>query len=410
MTISVNNRFEPILQKRRKVALLLVFLSSLFFLNLFGIVNYIGVLLGAYIVLKYLKMVRFPDKIQLLLLLFGVTYVVFSSFNIDFSLRTVYAFVFLPWLAYTAGKANALNLKNEKKLIELLLVFSASVAFIYVFSVVEGFIQTGFAGGRIADLRFLARTGETVERSATGVGMHIVPLLAFLPVLLFANNGFGRPALIVGSILTILAAFTSTLLATRTPIGILGLLFIFVFLYNFKNQSISKKILITLIFSAIVYTFILVDFQAIEIATGLYSRFQQEDVGDFGYRLEMWREGARNIFLFPWGGEMMRYNFYHNLWLDLRRLGGIVPMAFLIVFSVISIKTTYKILKNTQISLQTRSLLGSMFFAVFAMMFMEPVIEGGPVFFLFYVFLVGFMSQVNLSFQKIAQPKTLLAQ
>jgi len=129
MTISVNNRFEPILQKRRKVALLLVFLSSLFFLNLFGIVNYIGVLLGAYIVLKYLKMVRFPDKIQLLLLLFGVTYVVFSSFNIDFSLSTVYAFVFLPWLAYTVGKANALNLKNEKKLIELLLVFSASVAF-----------------------------------------------------------------------------------------------------------------------------------------------------------------------------------------------------------------------------------------------------------------------------------------
>jgi len=41
---------------------------------------------------------------------------------------------------------------------------------------------------------------------------------------------------------------------------------------------------------------------------------------------------------------------------------------------------------------------------------MEPVIEGAPVFFLFYVFLVGFMRQVNLSFQKIAQPKTLLAQ
>jgi len=389
---------------------LLVILAALFFLNLYGTFQFVGLLLGGYVFLKYSKIVLFPDKIQILLLLFGFTYVVFSSFNIDFSFRTVYAFIFLPWLAFTAGKVNALNLKNEKKLIALLLVFSASVAFIYIFSVVDSFIQTGFAGTRVADLRFLDRTGDTIERSATGVGMHIVPLLAFLPVLLFANNGIGKKALIVGSVLSILAAFTSTLLLTRTPIGLLGLLFIFVFFYNLRSQLIKNKIIIILIFSATIYAFQSVDFQAIEITAGLYGRFHQEDVGDFGFRLEMWREGARNIFLYPLGGETLRYDYYHNLWLDLRKFGGIIPMVLLIAFSVFSVKAVYQVLRNAQLSLQTRSLIGSMFFVVFAMMFMEPVIEGSPVFFLFYVFLVGLLRQFNISFQKRVQHKTLYAQ
>lgn len=387
-------------KERGKVDFLLILLTVLFFVNLYGTFKYVGVFLGSYIVFKYYKIVLFIDKIQVLLLFFGITYVIFSLFNIDFLLSNVYFFVFLPWLAFTVGKACVLNLRNEKILTVLLLIFSTSVAFIYAFSVVEDYFLRGFTGLRLAELRFVSRTRETLEITATNVGMHIVPLLTFLPVLLFGNNGFNGLTLFLGSVLSILAVLSSTLVSTRTPIVLFGLLLIFVFLYNLKNLSFSKKILTGLIFSIIIYVYQIVDFAATEITSFLYSRFQQKDVVDFGSRLEMWMEGIRNVFLFPWGGEVMRYNYYHNLWLDLKKFGGVVPMILLVVFSVFSIKITYQVLNNTQISRQTRSLLGSMFFVVFAMMFMEPVIEGGPVFFLFYVFLVSFMYHFNLNMQK----------
>ncbi|HSV88432.1 MAG TPA: hypothetical protein VLH61_07300 [Bacteroidales bacterium] len=376
----------------------LVFLASLFFLNLYGTFQFVGLALGGYVFFKYLKHALVPDKNTIILLLFGATYVVFSSFNVDFSIRTVYAFVYLPFLAYFAGKVSNARLRSEKSLIVLLLLFSVSVAFIYLFSVLESYMQDDVIGERVTDLRFMSRTEDTMVRAATGVGMHLAPLLAFLPVFLFGNQGIAKRATILGALITVFAAIASALIATRTPIGLVGLLLVFVFLYNIKNQSLFKKLILSLMALSLVYVFTYVDFEAIEITSGIYARFQQDDVGNFGLRLMMWEEGFRNIFLYPWGGEFLRYNFYHNLWLDLRKIGGVVPMIFLLVFSVSSVQLVVAMLANNNISLQLRSLMGAMFIAVFALMFLEPVIEGSMVIFLFYIFLVGFIKQVHYNF------------
>lgn len=378
-----------------KVDYLLVFLLSLFFLNLYGTFQFVGIVLGGYLFVKYSKFVVAPDKNIYILLLFGVTYVVFSSFNIAFSARTIYAFVFLPLVVYLAGRSSNFQVGSENVLVKLLLVFSFSVAFIYLFSILESYVQYGVIGERVADLRFMSRTDAVMERTATGVAMHYTPLLGFLPVLLFAYFGKSKRAMVLGAVLTVLSAIASALIATRTPIGILALLLVFVFMFNLKNQSFVNKIVISLIAFVFVYATFYVDFEAIEVTAALHTRFQQDDVGEFGLRLKMWQAGVRNIFQYPWGGEFLQYNFYHNLWLDLRKFGGVVPMVFLLIFSVSSIRLLIAMLANNNISLQLRSLIGAMFLAVFAMMFMEPVIEGSKVFFLYYIFLVGFMKQVN---------------
>lgn len=381
-------------RKVQKVDYLLLAFTSLFFLNLFGYYLYVGIFLFLFVVSKRSKYFLTLTTIDILLLLFGFTYVLFGVFNTGFKINSLFTYVILPWFVFNLGRLNIIGILDERKVLLLLLIFSVSISILYLFPVLLEFYRYGYVGYRMnASSALFGRTGKDIEISATLVGMHYTPLLSFLPIYLFGNKGLKNDLLILGSVLTLLAIFATLLIMTRTELGIFVLLLLFVFVYNFNVQSWLKKIAMFLIISVSIFYFFNTDFSSIDITSGMYERFQSADVREFGSRTDMWIAGLKNSISYPFGGEKMYYSFYHNLWLDVRKVGGLIPMIILIIFSIKSVTLITSTLKNSAISIQTRSLIGSMFLAIFTVLFMEPVIEGSYIFLLYFIFFIGFIFQ-----------------
>jgi hypothetical protein len=374
---------------------IIISLTTLFFLDVYGTHKYIGILLGLSIFIWYpfefLK-IKSPEFI---LILFGITYVFFASFNVKISVPTIYAFTLLPLIIFKIGKLSIGLFKSEKNIVLFLTTSLFALSFLFLYSVLITYLNEGIIGSRTAEIRFYSRTEEVSGLNATLVGLHIVPLMSFMPLYFFQRTGELTKYFFVGSFVTFLAIMVTSLVATRSPIIILGILLLINFYYGFKKVKNSSKAVILVLFFAIIYSVSVFDFANFELTSFLYERMVSDDLSEAGSRTERWMEGINNIFEYPLGGESKRLGYFHNLWLDLRYDGGVFPMLFLIVLSLYFTYSCWKVISSVMFSIQMKAFLGSVYLSLFLMMFMEPVLQGSFVFFLYYIFFGGVLSALK---------------
>jgi O-antigen ligase len=216
-----------------------------------------------------------------------------------------------------------------------------------------------------------------------------------MPLYFFQRTGELTKYFFLGSFLTISALMVTTLLATRTPIIILGVLLLINFYYGLKKVKYSSKAVILILFSAIIYSVSALDFANFELTSFLYERMTSDDLTVAGSRTEMWLLGLENIFIYPLGGEKLNINYFHNLWLDLRYEAGVVPMIFLILLSFIFNYSCWRVVMSELFTIQFKFFIGSVYLTLFLMMFVEPVIQGSFVFFLYYIFFGGVLTALK---------------
>ena len=100
-------------------------------------------------------------------------------------------------------------------------------------------------------------------------------------------------------------------------------------------------------------------------------------------------------FRYPFGGQRSTFSYHgewvHNLWLVILNKVGWIPFVFAVIFTVISIRSTYqtaaymKRRQNSLLSNQIVSLgLGAMLICM-----PEPVIDANPYFFFAILMLLG---------------------
>lgn len=361
----------------------------LFFLDVYGTYRYMGILLGFCIFiwfpLEFLK-IKMPEMV---LILFGITYVIFASFNVQLSVPTIYAFILLPLIIFKIGKLSSGFFRKEKNIFLFLAMSLVALAFLVSYSVLISFLNEGVIGSRRPEIMYYDRTGQASERTATLVGLHIVPLMSFLPLYFFQRKGELAKYFFIGSFLTILAILVTTLTATRTPIVILTILLFVNFYVGMKNLSYFSKAVILAIFFLAVYSVTFIEFANFELTSLIYERFTDDDIYEAGSRKDMWLLGIENIFKYPFGGESLQISYFHNLWLDLRHVAGVVPMIFLILLSLNFTFICWKLSSSSLFSIQLKAFLVTVYLSLFLMMFMEPILQGSFVFFLYYVFFGG---------------------
>lgn len=95
----------------------------------------------------------------------------------------------------------------------------------------------------------------------------------------------------------------------------------------------------------------------------------------------------RNIPNFPFGN--MKMYWAHNLWLDVARISGIVPMSFLLIYSFVTFISIVKLMKNRLIDIRIRLMSVSAFIGTYFSFAIEPIIEGRPHLWMFFCLFNG---------------------
>lgn len=90
---------------------------------------------------------------------------------------------------------------------------------------------------------------------------------------------------------------------------------------------------------------------------------------------------------FPMGN--MPYTNAHNMWVDMARVSGIIPMLLMIVYTLMILRTLLKFKRNTVLPVEMKNLFLTLTIGLLISFSFEPVIEGRPFNLMFFCMLNG---------------------
>ncbi len=239
---------------------------------------------------------------------------------------------------------------------------------------------------------------------ATEFNTQFLYLIALIP--LFFNLKKINVKSIFFLILSVVAILWSSIeTATRTNILMLIIISLYaVMAWNFSRENIlsdsgSPQLrpynfalpLVIAVFSLFIFLFIVI---VKNTNNPLFSRLT--NIGIKAILSDGRWTSAMNVFnnltQYPYGG--MNVYWAHNLWLDIARVAGIIPLFFIVAFSINNIILASNIWHSHHLKKETVILALSLFIILNVSFFLEPVIEGSPQQFMFYSLLVGLISQL----------------
>ena len=113
-----------------------------------------------------------------------------------------------------------------------------------------------------------------------------------------------------------------------------------------------------------------------------YELRSETEQGAGGDRLWRWADAIKRLFTNPLGwskAPAVGYDYVHNMWLDIARVGGLLPFITFLVATIQILVVQLKLFKIKDDDMVV--ILLSLFIAVSSASAIEPVIEASPAFF-----------------------------
>lgn len=232
-------------------------------------------------------------------------------------------------------------------------------------------------------------------RTATGSGSLNTMLVSIPVYTLFLEERKRMKGLLLA--VTTICVMYMLMLGTRTQVVILilvpavsGLLLIWERRYT---ADCVRPVWIGLFFVAAVVTVYQLDLFGLREFVGtsnLIARFMdgsglRESNSE---RLKLITDGISNLLQHPLGGQKLRY-YFHNLWLDIGRVAGVVPLAVMLGWNLFTAVHIFRIFKDQDIPAATRYLLLCVSMGMGMNFMVEPVLEGMLNFYLAFCALNG---------------------
>jgi hypothetical protein len=107
-----------------------------------------------------------------------------------------------------------------------------------------------------------------------------------------------------------------------------------------------------------------------------------------GGRTQKWAKSFEYIVERPLGWSVEDFGYSHNLWLDTARAGTVIALVFLLLFTLLSFKRIFTLLRKTEIDIVFKNQCLVYYLAFMLQFFVEPIIDGSfELFALFCLFL-----------------------
>ena len=231
-------------------------------------------------------------------------------------------------------------------------------------------------------------------RTATGSGV-LITILFSLVVFVFVLEE-SKIIKIVTGLLAIISLLYAFMLGNRTQIIILIVVNIVVFvLYFHELAELRGKLkyicILTIIIMGGAYIVVTNKFgiQDVFWSSNLAGRFLDTATeSSDSYRLSRYSLGLRNLLDHPLGG-LASERYYHNMWLDIGRISGVIPFAIMVLYTIITNRHMLKIFNSKANPVFLRYLLLAVYLGVQLNFFVEPILEGVNEFFLCFCLING---------------------
>lgn len=313
-----------------------------------------------------------------LLFFFGLIYVGFGELTI----RGIEFYLFTPIIAYLSGWSMIENAEDGEKIaleILYLIAFAHGVhAFLnYITNIgKERWLLTDFFSGSI--------------RAATGSGMLNTMVVSLFPCFLFVEKR--KKYRVPGFALACIAVMYGLLLGTRTQFVIMAMMTIIVAPLYFREKygwtGAFRLMGICLVVGAISMAMYNSNIGGIRTTiehSNLFQRFNStvEQTNADNYRFESVFRGITRAFEYPFGG--LKYtSYYHNMWLDVGRVSGLIPMVLLMLYSINTTIHMWRLFRDQTCSVELRYACLSIYGGILINFFMEPILEGLIEYFLMF--------------------------
>ena len=256
----------------------------------------------------------------------------------------------------------------------------------------------------------IASRSETVDffsgrLSATNLGSLNTFIFALLPCLIITKR---KKIKVIGLIFFSLSVIYAFILGTRTPIYALVIMTLISFIiYARRHYSDGIKVNVLLKWCCIavaivgtVYMILATNFLNVRTrieASTLVLRYSDTMMGTSdSARLKYFQEGIKNLFAHPMGGNQTNgIRYFHNYWLDVGRIAGVIPVILLVIMDVMLFVHMWKIIKNRSIDEDLRYALFGIYVCVFVNFFFEPIMDGYLDLFYRFIFISGMVEGLH---------------
>ncbi|MFS4418543.1 O-antigen ligase family protein [Maribacter sp. 2307ULW6-5] len=368
-------------------------LLLLFLLNPFSLNIYIGYVLVLYFIAVRTKSLAIEfDATALVLLVFSVVYTLF-----EYQLYPLKNKQFLiiqtafPMFFYLFGKRLLTSKHSQKQALLLLLLLGLTYSLSAVATILADLQKGGFAQVN-RDFKYI---WDGTRILATGLAGFLIYNITFPSLILSKNkliNPLERAVLAGVYLLTIICSFR---LGSRTLIALTVMALLFAVLYQIivlQGKEKFRFVGALLVLGFVVVNFVEIDLKADYFST-LGSRLSEGTSSNesAGGRTQLWSHAFEKMFEFPLGWISNEYA--HNMWLDTAKDAGTLAFFFLVIFTVIAIKNTLRVLRVGQIDISLKLTLALFTLMSLIYFFVEPILKGNPYMFFFFCLLTGLLKK-----------------
>ena len=355
----------------------------LYLINPFGIGFLFGYILILALLLNGKKLIHFLDRDFVFLSLFTISYALFYALDRSSGVQLIFIYAFFPGFFYLFGKYLSVpNLSTSK----LVLLFFG-IGFVFSFSALISVLLDLRTGGFVQLSREIPMVWNGEPKKATLMSAYLTFNMCLPIIYLIKQRKIPILLQLAAGIIFITSLLSVFRLGSRTQLVICFLSIVLSLLFIIPKQTVkanTKLFLFLLLITALILKFVPLNLNA-DYFSVLGSRLQESDnTSSAGGRSALWLQGLENLFAHPLGWQGPNVRYAHNLWLDVARYAGIIPFGLLLIFTLRSLRNTFKAVQKApkELLLNTTMLILTM--ASMLIFFVEPVMEG--LFFLFTVY------------------------
>lgn len=321
---------------------------------------------------------------------FGLTYIVFGGISSD----AIQNDLILPLVAYVIGWCSVEQISQDSNAAK-----NSILGITFGFTLHAG--MNYFANVGTTNRGLLIDFWSGSYWSATGSGF--LNTMIFSLLIYFFILEERKWAKISAMILTLVCALYVLMLGNRTQIVILIAVAIgigTIYLIERGNwDSVARafigccSIIVTF---TVCYYFNWFGLSDLIDNSNLMSRFVEarEMNRSNSARITQLIAGLKNLYQHPFGRQKAQ-GYYHNMWLDISRIAGIIPMIFMLIYNGITFRNVVSMFRDKQIDIGTRYVMLSVYMGCLLNFFVEPILEGLVRFFLAFCVINGITESLH---------------
>ena len=352
----------------------LVLLTSLWYSNIYILVLYT---LLSYLIIPLRK---YWDKVATMLFLFSFFYSLVSILtNRVPSGFLLISYLFAPVSFYRTGMCLMSYFNDDETRQKLLLTIITCYLLPLFITTYNDIVKVGIVNVSRA---MESNDGSDIVATLYGL-MASVGIGGISGLFVKKQNYFIRIGYLLLSLFSVIVVVH---LVNRSGLIVfLGCVLISFILSNKLN--LLKVIVILTILGAVIISIV----NGAEISVNVLDAYQQReldsthDTAELGGRLSLWTDACKKIYTHPFGWERVKYA--HNLWLDIARVGGWLPLFFFLIATFYWFKNLLKIARKSDNTLVFVVLLFNI--SMFLSSLVEPVIDGSMLFFSLFMMMWG---------------------